>query len=284
VISQLVMAPKKKTNEKKAVAAKGFEIKKAPLKGKAPKAEKKEVSPLIERRPRNFGIGRDIPPKRDLTRFVRWPKYVRLQRQRRVLYGRLRIPPAINQFTRTVDKNTATNLFKILDKYKPETAKAKKERLLKVASAKAEGKKEDEGKKPLNLKYGINHIAALVESKKASLVVIAHDVDPIELVLWLPALCHTNNVPYCIVKGKARLGQLVHKKTATAVALTQVEKGDLPTYQQLLQTFRENYNDRYQDTRKTWGKPHLGAKSRANIARKEKAVRAAEGSKAAKQV
>jgi Ribosomal protein L7Ae/L30e/S12e/Gadd45 family len=36
-------------------------------------------------------------------------------------------------------------------------------------------------KKPLFVKYGLNHIVALIESKKASLVVISHDVDPIEL-------------------------------------------------------------------------------------------------------
>ena len=39
-------------------------------------------------------------------------------------------------------------------------------------------------------------------------MLIAHDVDPIELVVWLPALCRKMNVPYCIVKGKARLGQV----------------------------------------------------------------------------
>lgn len=41
---------------------------------------------------------------------------------------------------------------------------------------------------------------------KAQLVVIAHDVDPIELVVWLPALCRKMEIPYAIVKGKARLG------------------------------------------------------------------------------
>lgn len=44
---------------------------------------------------------------------------------------------------------------------------------------------------------------------KAQLVVIAHDVDPIELVVWLPALCRKMEIPYCIVKGKARLGAVV---------------------------------------------------------------------------
>jgi len=33
-------------------------------------------------------------------------------------------------------------------------------------------------------------------------------------------------VPYCFVKGKARLGELVDKKTATAVALTDVRGED----------------------------------------------------------
>ena len=50
------------------------------------------------------------------------------------------------------------------------------------------------------VKYGINHITQLVESGKAQLVAIAHDVDPIELVVWLPALCKKMGVPYVIVK------------------------------------------------------------------------------------
>jgi large subunit ribosomal protein L7Ae len=32
---------------------------------------KKVVNPLFEKRPKNFGIGQDIQPKRDLTRFVK---------------------------------------------------------------------------------------------------------------------------------------------------------------------------------------------------------------------
>jgi hypothetical protein len=37
------------------------------------------------------GIGGDLPPKRDMHRFVKWPKYVRIQRQRRVLNQRLKV-------------------------------------------------------------------------------------------------------------------------------------------------------------------------------------------------
>jgi Ribosomal protein L7Ae/L30e/S12e/Gadd45 family len=50
------------------------------------------------------------------------------------------------------------------------------------------------------VKYGINHITTLVENGKAQMVAIAHDVDPVELVVWLPALCKKMGVPYCIVK------------------------------------------------------------------------------------
>ncbi|OBS66298.1 hypothetical protein A6R68_05160, partial [Neotoma lepida] len=42
---------------------------------------KKVVNPLFEKRPKNFGIGQDIQPKRDLTLFVKWPRYFRLQQQ-----------------------------------------------------------------------------------------------------------------------------------------------------------------------------------------------------------
>jgi len=77
----------------------------APLAVKKPEA-KREKNPLFDSRPRNFGIGGDIQPKRDLSRFVRWPKYIRLQRQKAVLQTRLKIPPAVNQFYTTLDKQT----------------------------------------------------------------------------------------------------------------------------------------------------------------------------------
>ena len=63
--------------------------------------------------------GQDIQPPRDLTRFVKWPEYVRLQRQKVILQRRLKVPPAIAQFSHTLDKNTATQLFKLLDKWVP---------------------------------------------------------------------------------------------------------------------------------------------------------------------
>ena len=42
-------------------------------------------NPLIEPRRKNFGIGADIQPPRNLSRFVKWPKYVQLARQKKIL-------------------------------------------------------------------------------------------------------------------------------------------------------------------------------------------------------
>jgi len=243
--------------------------------------KKKEDNPLFESRPRAYGIGVGVTPKRDLTRFVRWPTYVKLQRKRRVLYDRLKTPPAINQFTRTLDKDKATTLFKLLSKYRPEDKSARNKRLLEEAKVRAQATKAEkpverkEAKKPNNVKYGINHITALVESKRAKLVVIAHDVDPIELVIWLPALCRKLGIPYVIVKGKARLGAVVGKKTATALALTNVNKEDESDLALFLNTAKELFNDRYDEIRLqkagSWGGGKFGAKSLAKRAKKEKA-------------
>jgi len=216
-----------------------------------------------------------VQPKRDLTRFVRWPKYIRMQRQKRVLLHRLKVPPTINQFTRTLDKNLAKNLFAFVDKYKPETKAEKADRLKKRAAAIAalkEGEQPPAVPTPYFVKYGLNHVTSLVESKKAKLVVIAHDVDPIELVVWLPSLCKKVGVPYCIVKSKSRLGQVVHKKTSAVLAITNVRKEDQPALATLQKAIQENYNDKYDDLRRQWGGLALGRKSLAKQKAKAKAA------------
>lgn len=231
-------------------------------------APAKPTNPLYEKRTRSFGIGGDLAPKKDMHRFVKWPKYVRIQRQRRVLTQRLKVPPALNRFTRTLDKSTAASLFTLLMKYRPEDRAAKKERLLKEAEARAAGG-EVEKKKPVVVKFGINHITTLVEQGKAQLVVIAHDVDPIELVVWLPALCKKMDVPYVIVKGKARLGTVVHKKTATALALTAVKGEDQRELAKLVDTAKAMY---LQGARVQWGGGIMGPKSQAKTKKRERVL------------
>jgi len=253
-------AADKKGGDKKAAAGKG-------PKGAIAKQPKKEKVSLFQKKARNYTIGNSLPPRRDLSRLVRWPRYIRLQRQKAILYERMKIPPAINQFNNTADLNTANNLFRLLAKYRPEDRTQKRSRLLEAAKSKDNAA----SKKPVVVKYGINHITALIEAKKAKLVVIAHDVDPIELVVWLPALCRKLDIPYMIVKSKARLGQIVHKKTATALALCDVRKEDASALATLVSAARDNFNNNL-TARRNWGEGRLGVKSRLAKAKIEKAV------------
>jgi len=132
------------------------------------------------------------------------------------------------------------------------------------------------------LKNGNNHITRLVHTKRAKLVVIAHDVDPIELVLWLPSLCRKLEVPYCIVKSKSRLGTLVNKKTASVVALTEVRKEDQQRLDQMVALVKAAYNDNVSDMKK-YGGGELGMKTQAVLRKREKALlRESGGVKAAK--
>mmetsp|Transcript_49246 Transcript_49246/g.139050 ORF Transcript_49246/g.139050 Transcript_49246/m.139050 type:complete len:268 (+) Transcript_49246:83-886(+) len=246
------------------------------------KRKKVRDNPLFQKAPKNFRLGGDIQPKRDLTRFVKWPKCIRLQRMKRILLMRLKVPPSINQFNSTIDKNQAAQVLKLFKKYVPETRDAKKKRLMETAQQKKDGQ-EVKTKKPQVVKFGLNHVTTLVEDKLAKLVVIAHDVDPIELVVWLPALCRKKDVPYCIIKGKSRLGKLVHKKFASCVALTSVRKEDQNELEHLAKNFHAQFNDN-QEHRKRWGGGIMGIKSQHVTQRREKAIQIEQAKKLGLQI
>jgi len=265
----------------KAAKAGAKKLPKAPL-GGASKKKKVNKSPLFEKAPRNFRLGGDIQPKRDLTRFVRWPKFVRLQRMKRVMLMRLKVPPAINQFSMAIDKNQAASLLRLCKKYVPETKEQKKARLMEMAQQKKDGQ-EVKTKKPQVIKYGLNHVTTLIEDKAAKLVVIAHDVDPIELVCWVPALCRKKEVPYCIIKGKSRLGQLVHKKAASCIALTSVRKEDQNDLETLARNFQAQFNDNAENRRR-WGGGIMGIKSQHVTQRREKALQIEQAKKLGLQI
>lgn len=177
------------------------------------------------------------------------------------------MPPAINQFKRTLDKNQAAEVFKLLSKYLPETKAAKEERIKSKAEAVKAGESEPVTSSPVVLKYGLKHVTTLIEQKKAKLVLIAHDVEPIELVIWLPALCRKMDVPFAIVKGKARLGVLTHKKTAAVVALTSVNKEDEGTLKTLQENFVAQFNENIE---RRWGGGIMGLKTQTMLAKRQK--------------
>ncbi|KAI3844531.1 hypothetical protein MKX03_006916 [Papaver bracteatum] len=185
------------------------------------------VNPLFEKHRKQFGIGGALPPKKDLHRFVKWPKVVHIQRKRRISKQRLKVPPALNQFIETLDNNL-------------------------------EGKTV-EAKKPILVKYRLNHITYLIEQNKSQMVIIAHDVDPIDLVdlvVCLPALCRKMLIQYAIIKGKVRLGAIVHKKTALALCLTSVKNEDKMESNKIVEA------DKFDEHRKKWGG---GSKSQARF-------------------
>lgn len=265
----LIMQGKSKTGKGRTPAPAPLSVKKT--------VTKKVVNPLFEKRPKNFGIGQDVLPQRvNLGRYVKWPKYVRLQRQRKILLVRLKVPPSINQFRLPMDASTTGALFKMMTKYRPETSIQKKERLATMAEAKVAGGDPTPTKKPICLKFGINHVTELVEQKKASLVVIAHDVVPLELVVWLPALCRKMDVPYCIVKNTARLGGAINQRTATAVCFTTVRPEDKAEFAKIIENCKSNFTDRYEDLRKRWGGGIMGIKSQHKTEKKRKLLAAEE--------
>jgi len=177
---------------------------------------------------------------------------------------RLKVPPTINQFSQTVEKNQAAKLLKLLSKYSPETRAEKKDRLKKEAEG-GSGKTT----KPVHLKFGLNHVTTLVEENRAKLVVIAHDVDPIEMVVYLPALCRKKGVPFCFIRGKAALGKLCHMKTATCVAVTELRKEDVPDLDAMSKQFKTQYNDN-EKLRRVWGGGIMGIKNQHMMAARQK--------------
>lgn len=188
-------------------------------------------------------------------------------RQKKILWDRLSVPGALNQFTHTLEKDQATKLFNLLAKYKPENKIEKRQRLKEEAKNKADKKEQKPAEKPIVVKFGLNHVTTLVENKQAQLVVIAHDVVPLEMMIFLPALCRKMEVPYCFVKGKARLGSFVHQKTATCLALTEVRKEHLNDLSNLRNFFNSSYN---QNTgiRTLDGEPVMGIKNQQKRGRR----------------
>ena len=58
------------------------------------------------------------------------------------------------------------------------------------------------------------------------------------------------NVPYCIIKGKARLGRVVRRKTCAAMCLTNTHPEDKSALSKVVEAVKNNFNDRSEEVGK----------------------------------
>ncbi len=80
-------------------------------------------------------------------------------------------------------------------------------------------------KKTGKIKKGTNETTKSVERGIAKLVLIAKDVNPIEVVMHLPALCKEKGIPYIVVPSKEDLGAAAGLQVATS-SITILKEGD----------------------------------------------------------
>lgn len=137
----------------------------------------------------------------------------------------MKVPPVVAMFRTEVSRNLHNEIMGLAEKHKTETPDERRHRL----EDNAKNKKDT--KAPPCLVTGVSAVTRAVENAgsgkghEAKLVLIADDVDPLEIVMFLPTLCHTKNVPFAIVRSKAELGKLCHVKTCSCVAFTTVKDG-----------------------------------------------------------
>ena len=80
-------------------------------------------------------------------------------------------------------------------------------------------------KKTGKIKKGTNETTKSVERGIAKLVLIAKDVNPIEVVMHLPALCKEKNIPYIVVPSKEELGAAAGLQVSTS-SITIIKEGE----------------------------------------------------------
>jgi large subunit ribosomal protein L7Ae len=79
------------------------------------------------------------------------------------------------------------------------------------------------------LKKGVNEVIKAIERGQAKFVAIAEDVDPPEIVAFLPTLCDEKKIPYVYVPSKEELGRAAGLNVkASSVAV--VDPGEAKGY------------------------------------------------------
>ena len=74
------------------------------------------------------------------------------------------------------------------------------------------------------------------------------------------------------IKKEGEGGAVVHKKTATALALTGIKNEDKMEFSQLVEAIKGSYNDKFDKTMRTWGGGIMGVKSQAKTAARQRVI------------
>ena len=95
-----------------------------------------------------------------------------------------------------------------------------------------------EAQRNKQLRKGANEVTKTLNRSVAEIVVIAGDVDPIEIVLSLPLLCEDKNVPYIFIPSRAALGRACG--VSRSVTACSIKKKDGKDQQSRLQKDIDN--------------------------------------------
>jgi len=77
------------------------------------------------------------------------------------------------------------------------------------------------------VRKGTNETTKAIERKQAKLVFIAGNVNPPEIVYYLPPLCDEKKVPYIFIDDKKDLGTALGLEKISSAAAAIVEEGKL---------------------------------------------------------
>jgi len=75
------------------------------------------------------------------------------------------------------------------------------------------------------IRKGVNEVIKSIERGQAKFVVIAMDVDPPEIVAFLPTLCDERKIPYVFVSSKKALGEAAGLQVS-ASSVSIIDPGD----------------------------------------------------------
>ncbi|KAF9365485.1 60S ribosomal protein L8B [Mortierella sp. NVP85] len=186
----------------------------------------------------------------------KWSEYARLQKLTHLQQPTLASSQDQEELNNPLARGLTKRLLVFGNMYRPESRAQKKQRLSDAAARSQTQEAENNGiqgsKKLYILKFGANHVAALAEARKAKLVVIAADATPPEAVAWIPIICRKRDVPYAIIHGQARLGTLVNKRTAGAVAFMDIRPEDMEEFNSLVTAIKAHHVEQINQQRKKW--------------------------------